>query len=177
LNIKDLPFSAQLDAAIARGRDSLAHLQQPEGSWCFELESDATIPAEYILMMHFMGKLDVVRQEKMACYLRAIQRLGTHGAWDLYVDGAPDISCSVKAYFALKAAGDAADAPHMVRARETILELGGAAKPDQLYCIALRDRSGDGGNQCIDRLSGLSLTRACLAGNGIDQFLPVHCVS
>nr|WP_265341778.1 hypothetical protein [Burkholderia pyrrocinia] len=38
----------------------------------------------------------------MARHLRAIQRLDAHGGWDLYVDGAPDVSCSVKAYFALK---------------------------------------------------------------------------
>ncbi|WP_028229938.1 squalene--hopene cyclase [Paraburkholderia mimosarum] len=137
------PFSASpaamaaLDASIIRGREALVRLQDADGSWCFELESDATITAEYILMMHFMGKIDTVRQEKMARYLRAIQRLQTHGAWDLYVDGAPDVSCSVKAYFALKAAGDAADAPHMVRARETILKLGGAAKSNVFTRILL----------------------------------------
>lgn len=131
------PRAALLDAAIVRGRDALARRQQPDGSWCFELESDATITAEYILMMHFMGKIDTVRQEKMARYLRAIQRLETHGAWDLYVDGAPDVSASVKAYFALKAAGDAPGAPHMVRAREAILKLGGAAKSNVFTRILL----------------------------------------
>lgn len=133
----DLPFAALLDAAIVQGRDALARRQQPEGSWCFELESDATITAEYILMMHFMAKIDTVRQEKMARYLRDIQRLETHGAWDLYVDGAPDVSASVKAYFALKAAGDKASAPHMVRAREAILKLGGAAKSNVFTRILL----------------------------------------
>ncbi|MBN3817136.1 squalene--hopene cyclase [Paraburkholderia sp. Se-20369] len=134
-----IPISSPsaLDAAIVRGRDALAQLQQPDGSWCFELESDATITAEYILMMHFMDKIDDVRQAQMARYLRAIQRLDTHGAWDLYVDGAPDISCSVKAYFALKAAGDAEHAPHMVRAREAILELGGAARSNVFTRILL----------------------------------------
>ncbi|KVD28326.1 squalene--hopene cyclase [Burkholderia ubonensis] len=126
-----------LDAAILRGRDALSGLQQPDGSWCFELESDATITAEYILMMHFMDKIDDVRQARMARYLRAIQRVETHGAWDLYVDGAPDISCSVKAYFALKAAGDSEHAPHMIRAREAILKLGGAARSNVFTRILL----------------------------------------
>ncbi|WP_088510049.1 squalene--hopene cyclase [Burkholderia ubonensis] len=126
-----------LDAAILRGRDALSGLQQPDGSWCFELESDATITAEYILMMHFMDKIDEVRQAQMARYLRAIQRVETHGAWDLYVDGAPDISCSVKAYFALKAAGDSEHAPHMIRAREAILKLGGAARSNVFTRILL----------------------------------------
>jgi squalene-hopene/tetraprenyl-beta-curcumene cyclase len=33
-------------------------LQHPEGYWCFELEADCTIPAEYILMMHYMDEVD-----------------------------------------------------------------------------------------------------------------------
>ncbi|KAF1018239.1 MAG: squalene--hopene cyclase [Burkholderia sp.] len=124
----DLSLPSKLDAAILRGRDALAQRQNADGSWRFELESDATITAEYILMMHFIGKIDDVRQARMARYLREIQRLAAHGGWDLYVDGAPDVSASVKAYFALKAAGDSEDAPHMARARETILHLGGAAR-------------------------------------------------
>ncbi|RKU04196.1 squalene--hopene cyclase [Burkholderia sp. Nafp2/4-1b] len=135
---KPAPSSwSALDTAIARGRDALMRLQQPDGSWCFELESDATITAEYILMMHFMDKIDDARQEQMARYLRAIQRLDTHGAWDLYVDGDPDVSCSVKAYFALKAAGDREDAPHMIRARDAILKLGGAARANVFTRILL----------------------------------------
>ncbi|MBN3791271.1 squalene--hopene cyclase [Burkholderia sp. Ac-20353] len=130
------PRSA-LDAAIVRGRDALTRLQQPDGSWCFELESDATITAEYILMMHFMDRIDDVRQENLARYLRSTQRLDSHGAWDLYVDGAPDVSCSVKAYFALKAAGDPEHASHMVRAREAILKLGGAARSNVFTRILL----------------------------------------
>jgi hypothetical protein len=95
--------------------------QHPDGHWCFELECDATITAEYILMMHFVDEIDTALQARMAKYLRAVQRLDGHGAWDLYFGGDLDISCSVKAYFALKAAGDPPDAPHMVRAREAIL--------------------------------------------------------
>jgi len=37
------------------------------------------------------------------------------------------MSASVKAYFALKMIGDTADAPHMARARQAILDHGGAA--------------------------------------------------
>jgi squalene-hopene/tetraprenyl-beta-curcumene cyclase len=59
-----------LDAAIERGRAALLARQHKDGHWCFELESDATITAEYILMMHFMDEIDDVLQEKMARYLR-----------------------------------------------------------------------------------------------------------
>ncbi|WP_084084404.1 squalene--hopene cyclase [Cupriavidus sp. USMAA2-4] len=128
---------ARLDAAIDAGREALLGHQQDDGHWCFELESDATITAEYILMMHFADEIDTDLQARMAVYLRAIQRRDRHGGWDQYHDGALDISCSVKAYFALKAAGDAADAPHMVQAREAILAAGGAARANVFTRILL----------------------------------------
>ncbi|MGH7153608.1 MAG: squalene--hopene cyclase, partial [Acetobacteraceae bacterium] len=51
-----------------------------------------------------------------------------HGGWPLFHDGAFNLSCSVKAYFALRCIGDPADAPHMVHARNAILAAGGAER-------------------------------------------------
>ena len=110
-------------------------LQQPGGYWCFELEADCTIPAEYILMMHYLDDIDDELQRKLASYLRAHQ--GTDGGWPLYYGANAEISCSVKAYYALKLAGDAPDLPHMAKARETILRLGGASRANVFTRIAL----------------------------------------
>ncbi len=115
-----------LDAAVKRATDSMLHLQHAAGYWSFELEADCTIPAEYILMMHFMGEIDEGLQDRLAAYLRAKQ--GGDGGWPLYHAGPAEISCSVKTYYALKLAGDSPDAPHMKRAREHILSQGGAAR-------------------------------------------------
>ena len=131
------PVVAPLDRAIDRAREALLELQQPDGHWCFEFETDCTISAEYILMMHFIDEIDEVLQDKLARYIRSKQRLDTHGGWPLYQDGAIDLSCTVKSYYALKAAGDSADAPHMVRAREVILAHGGAAKSNVFTRILL----------------------------------------
>jgi len=128
---------ARLDAAIDAAREALLRQQHPDGHWCFELESDATITAEYILMMHFADEIDSPLQASMAAYLRSIQRRDRHGGWDQYHGGALDVSCSVKAYFSLKAAGDSADAPHMVQARLAILAAGGAAKSNVFTRILL----------------------------------------
>jgi squalene-hopene/tetraprenyl-beta-curcumene cyclase len=99
--------------------------RQPDGHWVFELEADATIPAEYVLLRHYLGEpVDAALEAKIANYLRRIQ--GAHGGWPLVHDGDFDMSASVKAYFALKMIGHSADAPHMVRAREAILSRGGA---------------------------------------------------
>jgi len=131
------PAASGLDDAIERGRAALLAQQHADGHWCFELESDCTITAEYILMMHFMDDIDDVLQEKMARYLRATQVKDTHGGWPQYHGGDIDLSCTIKAYYALKAAGDDPEAEHMRIARKAILALGGAAKANVFTRILL----------------------------------------
>ncbi len=115
-----------LDEAIAAAADALTRRRHGDGHWVFELEADATIPAEYVLLEHFLDRIDPTLQAKIGVYLRNIQ--GAHGGWPLFHDGAFDMSASVKAYFALKAIGDDPDAPHMRRARDAILAAGGAER-------------------------------------------------
>src|SRR5579863_76234 len=114
-----------LDAALARAVDALLAAQRPDGHWVFELEADATIPAEYILLVHYLGETpNVELEQKIARYLRRIQL--ADGGWPLFTDGKLDVSATVKAYFALKMVGDSEDAEHMQRARQAILANGGA---------------------------------------------------
>jgi squalene-hopene/tetraprenyl-beta-curcumene cyclase len=113
-----------LDDAISRSATALLALQQDDGHWVFQLEADATIPAEYILLQHYLGRIEPELEGRIAAFLRAGQ--GEDGGWPLFHGGKLDISCSVKAYFALKAAGDSIDAPHMALARAAILGAGGA---------------------------------------------------
>ncbi|WP_114809890.1 squalene--hopene cyclase [Paraburkholderia kururiensis] len=119
------PALASLDASVARATDAILAAQKPDGHWVYELEADATIPAEYVLLVHYLGETaDVELERKIGRYLRRIQL--ADGGWPLFTDGAMDVSASVKAYFALKMIGDAEDAEHMVRARNAILAAGGA---------------------------------------------------
>src|SRR5450755_2408905 len=106
-----------LETSIAAATRGLLGFRQPDGHWVFELEADCTIPAEYVLLRHYLGEpVDAVLEGKIANYLRRVQ--GAHGGWPLVHDGAFEMSASVKAYFALKMVGDSVDAPHMARARE-----------------------------------------------------------
>jgi squalene-hopene/tetraprenyl-beta-curcumene cyclase len=115
-----------LEHAIGKAARALMDLQRADGHWVFELEADATIPAEFVLLKHYLGEPeDLELERKIGVYLRRIQ--GEHGGWPLYHGGGFDISASVKAYFALKMIGDDIAAPHMARAREAILKAGGAA--------------------------------------------------
>jgi squalene-hopene/tetraprenyl-beta-curcumene cyclase len=116
----------RLDAAITRATETLLAAQQTDGHWVFELEADATIPSEYILLQHYLDRIEPELEARIAQFIRSLQ--GEDGGWPLFHGGALDLSCSVKAYFALKAAGDPIDAPHMARARDAILAQGGARR-------------------------------------------------
>jgi len=119
--------SGSLQQAIERASQALFDQQKPDGHFVFELEADCTIPAEYVLLVHFLGETpDLELERRIAVYLR--RRQGEHGGWPLFEDGQLDISASVKAYFALKMIGDDPQAPHMERAREAILAHGGATR-------------------------------------------------
>ncbi len=124
-----------LDGLVADAREAFKGLQREDGHWVFEFEPDATISAEYILLRHFLDTVDHDLERKITNYLRTIQ--GSHGGWPLFHDGDVDLSATIKAYWALKLAGDDIAAPHMVRAREVILARGGAAQANVFTRIAL----------------------------------------
>ncbi len=124
--VDDSPSVIALDAAVGRAQAALLKRQRGDGHWVFELEADATIPAEYVLLEHYVDRIEPELQRRIGNYLRATQ--GTHGGWPLFHDGAFNISATVKAYFALKLIGDDVNAPHMRRAREAVLAAGGAER-------------------------------------------------
>ncbi|RMH20438.1 MAG: squalene--hopene cyclase [Acidobacteria bacterium] len=123
--VDERPSSATsaLRRAIAAARRGLVALQREDGHWCAELEGDTILESEYILTLHFLGLADPQRVAKLANFIRR-QQLPA-GGWTIAPGCRPDVSSSVKAYLALKLAGDDPAAEHMVRAREAILRLGG----------------------------------------------------
>jgi squalene-hopene/tetraprenyl-beta-curcumene cyclase len=127
---------ASLDASITSATRALLDAQRPDGEWCFELEADCTIPAEYVLLRHYLAEpVDAELERKIGVYLRRVQ--GAHGGWPLFHAGDLDMSASVKAYFALKTIGDDIDTPHMKRAREAMLARGGAERSNVFTKIML----------------------------------------
>src|SRR5262249_49635126 len=136
LEPKSSASASAVDHSIGAATRALLALQQPDGHWVFELEADATIPAEYVLLRHYLAEMvDTELEAKIAAYLRRVQ--GEHGGWPLFHDGAFDMSASVKVYFALKMIGDSVDAPHMVRARAAIPAHGGGARSNVFRRVML----------------------------------------
>jgi squalene-hopene/tetraprenyl-beta-curcumene cyclase len=125
----------RIDMAIGAATAALREAQRRDGHWVFELEADSTISAEYIALMHFLGERDAALEARIARYLR--RRQGAHGGWPLTHGGPFNISASVKAYYALKLAGDSPDALHMRRARDAILAHGGAGTANVFTRILL----------------------------------------
>ncbi|GER07441.1 hypothetical protein JCM17843_17510 [Kordiimonadales bacterium JCM 17843] len=107
----DRGLQDQLDFTIGDALTALKKRQQADGHLIFDLEADATIPAEYIFLNHHLDEREPELEQKLARYIRSIQQ--DEGGWPLYHGGAPDISASVKAYLALKITGDSPDQPHM----------------------------------------------------------------
>ena len=72
----DDPITAAIDAATG----ALLKLQRRDGHWVFELEADATIPAEYLLLVHYLAEAPNPELEhKIGVYLRRVH--GRHGGW------------------------------------------------------------------------------------------------
>ncbi len=131
----DLDRGADLDATVRDAAAALAAARRADGHWLFELEADATISAEYILLQHFLGEIDAGEERRIARYLRGAQN--EDGGWPLFAGGVADISATVKAYYALKLIGDPPEAAHMRRARGLVLARGGAARANVFTRVTL----------------------------------------
>ncbi len=117
---------AALDLVVERSQKWFAREQYADGYWWAELESNATMDAEYLLLTHFLGARDEAIWRGVAQDIRNYQR--PDGTWAMYFGAPGDLSTSIECYFALKLLGDSPDAPHMARAREFIRARGGIAR-------------------------------------------------
>src|SRR5258708_1442204 len=112
-----------LHDAIDRGVNYLLSLQASAGYWLGELEADTTLESDYIFYLNVIGKAHPDRIAKLANYVR--RRQLEDGGWNIYHGGPSELNATVKAYVALRLAGDSPDSEHLQRARRRIHELGG----------------------------------------------------
>jgi squalene-hopene/tetraprenyl-beta-curcumene cyclase len=109
--------------ALARAREHLLSLQDPDGWWKGELETNVTIDAEDLFVRHYLGvSTDEIRAET-ARWIRSKQR--RDGSWATFYGGPGDLSTTAEAYVGLRLAGDRPDEPHMRRAAAFVREAGG----------------------------------------------------
>ena len=87
------------------------------------LEADTTLESDYIYYLNILGRAEPGRIAKLANYIR--QRQLSDGGWNIYYGGPSELNATVKGYFGLRLAGDLPGAPHMLRAKARVIELGG----------------------------------------------------
>src|ERR1700691_3815138 len=121
--VRSRNLDSQTEQALANSRNYLLSTQTQEGYWWSELEADTTLESDYILYLHILYQLDSDKTAKLAAYIRRKQL--PDGGWNIFEGGPSELNATVKAYVALRLAGDSATAPALVRAKERVLELGG----------------------------------------------------
>src|SRR6202453_4156553 len=113
----------QVEQAVAPTTNWLLSAQSQDGYWWAELEADTTLESDYILYLHILGQLESEKTAKLATYIRRKQL--PDGGWNIFEGGPSELNATVKAYVALRLAGDSATGPALLRAKERVLELGG----------------------------------------------------
>src|SRR6266568_3454667 len=118
---KDLDLQAA--TALERGAGKLLALQDGDGWWKGDLETNVTMDAEDLLLREFLGIRGDERTKGAAAWIRSKQR--EDGTWATFHGGPPDLSTTIEAYVALRLAGDPDDAAHLRRAAAWIRDAGG----------------------------------------------------
>ncbi len=114
---------SRIEQAIRRSVNWFLSAQTQDGYWWGELEADTTLESDYILYLHILGELESPKTAKLAKYIR--DRQLPDGGWNIFYGGPSELNASVKAWVALRLAGDSASSAHLERARARIHELGG----------------------------------------------------
>jgi squalene-hopene/tetraprenyl-beta-curcumene cyclase len=117
---------AKLTEGIAASQKHLLSIQNPDGYWWAELESNVTITSEAVLLHKIWGTDKTRPLHKVENYLRSQQR--EHGGWELFYGDGGDLNTTVEAYMALRLLGVSATDPALLKAKSLILAKGGISK-------------------------------------------------
>ena len=117
---------AALNRTIEAAQRHLLSLQKEEGYWWADLESNASITAEAVLLHHVWQTQAGRGLHKAEAYLRSQQVAS--GGWELFYGDGGELSVSIEAYMGLRLLGVAADDPALLQARAFILSQGGVSK-------------------------------------------------
>jgi squalene-hopene/tetraprenyl-beta-curcumene cyclase len=115
--------SSEAQMALALACEHLLSRQDQAGWWKGELQTNVTMDAEDMLLREFLGIRTPAKTERSAAWIRSQQR--EDGTWSNFHGGPGDLSTTIEGYWALRLAGDSAQAPHMRAAAEFIRSAGG----------------------------------------------------
>ena len=73
---------AALEKSISAATQALLGYRQSDGHWVFELEADSTIPAEYVLLRHYLGEpVDARSKPRSRTICAAFKATMAAGRW------------------------------------------------------------------------------------------------
>src|SRR5580698_3579028 len=121
--VRSRNLDSQTEQAVANSRNYLLSTQTQDGYWWSELEADTTLESDYILYLHILDQLDSPKVAKLANYIRKKQL--PDGGWNIFEGGPSELNATIKAYMALRLAGQPASHPDLVRAKDKVIALGG----------------------------------------------------
>lgn len=99
---------SEAQVALKRACERLLSLQDRAGWWKGELQTNVTMDAEDMLLREFLGIREAAQSERSAAWIRSQQR--ADGTWANFYGGPGELSTTIEAYWALRLAGDTANA-------------------------------------------------------------------
>ncbi len=117
---------SEAQVTLERARERLLALQDEQGWWRGELQTNVTMDAEDMLLREFLGIRRADETERTAAWIRSQQR--ADGTWTNFHGGPGDLSTTIEAYWALRLAGDDPEQEHMRAAAVFVREQGGIEK-------------------------------------------------
>ncbi len=135
---------ADVESAISHSREYVLSRQHPEGYWNGELEADAMLEADYILLHTLLESGDPGRLQRACTEMMRYQN--EDGSWSIFPGGPGNISLSVKCYSSAKLMGISADDPRLAKCREWVLAHGGVVACNtftKMYLCALGEYDYD----------------------------------
>jgi squalene-hopene/tetraprenyl-beta-curcumene cyclase len=114
---------AEAAAALERAVEHLLSLQDADGWWKGELETNVTMDAEDMLLREFLGIREPEATARCADWIRSQQR--ADGTWSNFYGGPADLSTTIESYVALRLAGDLPSDTHMLAASAYVRGAGG----------------------------------------------------
>jgi squalene-hopene/tetraprenyl-beta-curcumene cyclase len=116
-------FGQDVTNSLKNATGALISMQDPDGWWKGELETNVTMDAEDLLLREFLGIRTEEQTLASAKWIRSRQR--DDGTWGNFFGGPAELSTTIEAYVALRLAGDSPGDEHLERARNFILAEGG----------------------------------------------------
>jgi len=104
-----------INRSLGKAFEYILEKQSSDGSWKDIVDSGTNYTNNYIILMHYLNKIDLVKQSKAVKYILSQQT--QEGVWTSFPGGPADKSLTLMNYFALKLAGSDPDSYPMLQAR------------------------------------------------------------